>query len=255
MIERTLRLGKDFDGAGTEPRFAGWISSLLSFETKIHSTGQQVWIKLRSLAFKYGDFIVQLSKLFSLLFLQSCDFIGRHESRETRRTLLFFSARKCPLRTFHNAIECIVVSGGDWIVFVVVASGTAQRKSQQRSTDRVNRIPKIKVLIVRSVFVPIAFADRQKSCCSHPIGIFFGRTVESKNITSNLFANEFVKGLILVKCVDHPIAILPCFTHRIVGAIARSVCISSDVEPMAPPTFSIGGGLKQTINQCPESVG
>ncbi len=67
-----------------------------------------------------------------------------------------------------------------------------------------------------------------------------------EHVTCQLFDRELIERHIILKCIDHPIAVGPYRSH-LVFFVTVGICIASQVQPFTSPTFAIVRRLQQIV--------
>ena len=115
---------------------------------------------------------------------------------------------------------------------MIMAACAPKREPLERSSNRIDNISKIQILIGRRSLVAVAFSNREKSCRRYLTGVslrIVDRIAIRQNASGDLFTHKLIKRQIAVESLDHPVAIFVRFPHWIIGTIAGRVRISRDV--------------------------
>ncbi len=86
------------------------------------------------------------------------------------------------------------------------------------------------------------------------LGIFLRRTAPRDDVPRDLFAYEFVIGLVHVEGIDDVVAIQTCLRNGVVGVFAGGVSVAGEVKPMPSPAFAVARRGEQLIDQLRESL-
>ena len=128
---------------------------------------------------------------------------------------------------------------------MVVALSTANRcphPDLQRRVDTIDDRRIAKLFVVRSAFavgecVPVKSGRDELILCRL-----------RQQVSRKLLDRKLVERLVAVERADHPVAIQPDRSFRIVG-VARRVCVASQVQPHRRPAFAVRVRREQFVNQ------
>ncbi|MCY2962520.1 MAG: hypothetical protein NT069_02520 [Planctomycetota bacterium] len=129
----------------------------------------------------------------------------------------------------------------------------SQAQSQNRLTERVNRVLNREVVVVLGIETESS-RDRQVAGRCHPFGVAVGGNLSSQNISRDLFPQEFVVRLVGVEGIDDVVAVAPREWHGIVCGLSRGVGVTHHVEPVPTPALAVGGRFQQTVNDGGERL-
>ena len=158
--------------------------------------------------------------------------------------------------------DAIVVGLRDRIVTMIVALGTADRQSQHRGRDDLDRVGDH--VVAGEILIDGAVAGAVGAHSQHPggnqlIGLF-GSEIRKRRrqqfVAGELLDEELIPRFVVVESADHVVAIpVGPFAGRIHSAVAIAVGIADDVEPMPSPMFAVGGRGQQLVDESLVGVG
>ena len=126
---------------------------------------------------------------------------------------------------------------------MIVATGTAHRQTQKRPTDDID-------LLVHHIHHQLGLillgqhlgTQHQKARGHPPIKhLGFGDSLPVEKVSRQLLLKELVVGLVGIERPDHPVAVAPSIGHHLVFVLAVRVGIAGQIQPPAPPPFTVGG--------------
>ena len=140
--------------------------------------------------------------------------------------------------------EGVVIALGNGVELVIVAAGAAERQAEEDATHGVDLfIDNVSAFLDRVLFGQDLGADGEEAGGCNPVG-----GGGSHEIAGQLFAHELVVGEIAIKGVDDPVAIAPGEWVSVVFVTAVGVAVAGEIEPVAPPAFTVMRGGQQFIN-------
>src|SRR5580698_2302857 len=143
------------------------------------------------------------------------------------------------MRTVEDALQRVVIAGGDGIELVIVTARAANREAQVRGPEIVDRVRGLGTV--------------RAHCFSNVAG---GNNVlpvlrlglVGKQVAGNLLADETVVRLVLIERRDHVVAILVGLLDGIVTASARGICVAHNVKPHTAPTLAIARRSEEPVD-------
>ena len=151
-------------------------------------------------------------------------------------------------RAGENARQTVVVTHGNRIELVVVATGASGGQSQKTTAKRVNPIiPFVGERLGGAARIRVVHgSEREKPECRQVVTL----TCRLQQVARDLMAGELVVGHVRVQRVHNPVAIAIAL-----GIVPRLECVglvlaeSSQVQPMPAPPFAHPRRCQQTIDQ------
>ena len=128
-----------------------------------------------------------------------------------------------------------------------MATGTAQREAEGRLAKRVDCVLVGQVHVVDRVKTKPP-RDGEKAGGRDPLGKGLGTGWVGQQVACNLLPQKLVIGLVSIEGRDHIVAILPGQRGRIVTRFTGRVGVSHQIEPMPPPSLTIGRAGEQPID-------
>ena len=162
----------------------------------------------------------------------------RDERHEIPRLALRLAAREGEPRTGEDPVEGVVVVGVDGIVFVIVAAGAGHRQAEEALAEIVDRILVHEVNIGVDVVAEPA-CDRQVSRGHDAFGMLRCRLLPGQQVAGDLQRGEPIERHVVLKRLEHPVAIPPGLWQRAVGILAGRVGVADHVEPVPPPAHPV----------------
>ena len=81
-----------------------------------------------------------------------------------------------------------------------------------------------------------------------------GLVQSGQQVTRQLFGDEFIKGDVLIKRIDHPISVPPCVGVRDVVFSPTGFGVAGDIQPVASPMLGVRRSVEQLVDIRRESV-
>ena len=133
-----------------------------------------------------------------------------------------------------NGLEPVIVFLGKRVVFVVMATGTADRQAHK---DRTRGRDNVVQLIHSCLFVVCIIDGRAIS--AEPGGYQSFRVAWLQFVTRQLFLDEAVIRLVIIEGADDIIPVAPGVRTIHVKLEAAAVGVACQVQPMPSPSFSV----------------
>ena len=145
--------------------------------------------------------------------------------------------------------DTVIVGLLDWIEFVIEAAGAIHcetKKGGGRGVDDVVEV--VGALLARGGQIRIA--DGVVRAGDEEAGRNVDRSVTRReDIAGELLLNEAVEGQVAVESVDDVVAEGPGIGPDVVLLVAVRFTVADDVEPVAAPSFAVGGRSKEAVDQ------
>ena len=87
------------------------------------------------------------------------------------------------------------------------------------------------------------------------LGVFFSGRLAGEDVAGDLFVEELVVWDVVVKGVDHVVAVAPRLGQRVIGGITGCIGVADDIEPVPAPVFAVMWGSEQAVNHFRKGVG
>ncbi len=147
---------------------------------------------------------------------------------------------------FEECAELEVILLQERIIFVVVAAGALEAKSEEDVGGGVGDFGEYQVPLAAGVAV-VVFVDPVSEeaggdGCSGVIGKEF--------VSGELFLQETVVGFVLIERLNNVIAVAPGIRAVEVGSVAVGIGVADEIQPMAGPAFAIGGAVKELVDEA-----
>ena len=147
-----------------------------------------------------------------------------------------------------DAGEGVVVLLCEGIVFVIVALGAGHGQPQQRSRQRIDLLSPLLCLHIKAATIVIFMAKPDETQRRQIPGWGVLDQVGCK-----LLSDELVVWEVVIKCIDHPLAITICVWIKEcrIGAdlMCLILCIADVVQPHACQAFAKRAALHEFLNQ------
>ena len=146
------------------------------------------------------------------------------------------------LNCIKKGLQTVKVALGDGVIFVIVTTGTAHAEAQEDGTGgRGDFAQVIGAHFVGHQIRPVPWRDSQKTQgnVSLHVGCIVVAALRLLVSTGQLIVDEAVIGLVVIKGVDHPVAIAPGVADGSVAFETGSLAVTDQIEPMASPTLSV----------------
>ena len=154
---------------------------------------------------------------------------------------LFISPRRIDdavfvLNTSDKGLHRIVILLSNWIEFMIVTTSATDTQAQKGLAD-VDHDFIDSVLSCKSFarFIGTNLSREQHRCGDQKTR----RGVLSKSVSSDLLTYELLEGQIVIKGLNHIVAIVPGVWSFRVDLKSMGICIAHYVEPMLSPTLRI----------------
>ncbi len=150
-----------------------------------------------------------------------------------------------------DALERVVIGGGDRVVLVVVAAGAGDRQAEEAASQGIDAVGVLVELVAVAVIDRPAGKEAQGRQAVEALG--FG-TVEP--VAGNLLEDESVIGHVAVEGPDQPVAIAePVRVEPGLERVGLVLAVTGHVEPVTAPALAIVGRGQQPIDQPIVGVG
>ncbi len=139
---------------------------------------------------------------------------------------------------------------------MVVTSSAADGQTEKGRAGGGEHVIELVVANLLFVFLCVCRGGRppwsgsQKSRGDHGLGIG-GRIL----VTGNLPLRKGVEGEVLIQRPNHPVAIRPGMGAVEVGFVAIAVGVTSHIEPVPPPSFTVAGAREESVDEPLVGIG
>ena len=169
-------------------------------------------------------------------------------------TLVIFILRAGDEAIFLGAVEdgeqAVVVALQQWIGFMIVAAGAAEREAEEDAACGGNDIIELvgtvlgeRVVVLAHVVI-IARAIATEASGDERL---FIRAVDF--IPGELLSHETGIRLVVVEAANDVITVFPGVRTVEVVVRATGVCIASEIEPVTAPALAVVGALEETVDE------
>ena len=134
---------------------------------------------------------------------------------------------------------------------MIVTASASQRESEECRSSRSDAIHDCVDAVLLEIDAAFLIDHRvaMKSRCDQLLGARVWQEV-----AGDLLDHEPIERHVVVKCVDHPIAIAPDGAFPVDGVAVR-VGVSRDVQPVPAPPLAVVRGLEQPLDQASVGTG
>ena len=256
VLPGALRLGEHGVGPSGEPRsLIRSLADFLCLEIEIDPAGKHPPLEELFFRADSDELPIDRRERICLLPVEPGRLLRGHQRREVGRALVLLAAGKGPYGALMNAVERVVVGGGDGIVLVVMAAGAAEREAEDAATERVDRVGEVEVLEVGVRRVTVALAHGEEAGGRDEVGVVTRLSVAGEDVTGHLPGEKLVVGQIVIEGPDHPVAVADGLADGVVGAVAGGVGVACDIEPVAAPALSVGVTGQEPVEDALPGVG
>ena len=149
-----------------------------------------------------------------------------------------------------NAVERVVVGGGDGVEFVVVAARAGEGEAEHAASDGVDAVVEDEL---RCLEVALETAADGQESERAQIGFLLG----GQTVGGDLFEDETVERAVAVEGLDDVVAVGVGERNAAlaVGGFFRGVGVARDVEPVAAPALAVFGASEELVDECGERGG
>ena len=153
-------------------------------------------------------------------------------------------------RTAEDAVERVVVAGGEWVELVIVATRTRDRQTEEGFAEDIDHvIDAVGLLLAYVDGRMFAFAEMPKSGSDEGfVGAFRRVPTRCQSVARNLFAYELVVRQVGVERTNRVVAVPPGVGDFKIELVAHRLGIPREIEPVAAPTFAVMRRRQQPID-------
>ena len=145
--------------------------------------------------------------------------------------------------------DTVIVGLLDWVELVIVAAGAIHGEAKEGGGCGVDDVVEVVgALLARGGQIRIA--DGVVRAGDEKAGGNFDTSfTRRKDIAGELLLDEAVEGQVAVESADDVVAERPGIGPDVVLLVAVRFTVADDVEPVAAPSFAVGGRSKKAVDQ------